>query len=61
MYRYDMAVVTKYIISLFKQNAIGHNAISLHKVLTLFWAETDNFGTQLREICPPAARADSSV
>ena len=46
-----MAVVTRYIISLFKQNAIGHNAISLHKVLTLFWAETDNFGTQLREIC----------
>ena len=46
-----MAVITRYIISLFKQNAIGHNAISLHKVLTLFWAETDNFGTQLREIC----------
>ena len=46
-----MAVVTRYIISLFKQNAIGHNAISLHKVLTLFWAETDNLGTQQREIC----------
>lgn len=46
-----MAVITRYIISLFKQNAIGHNAISLHKVLTLFWAETDNFETQLREIC----------
>lgn len=46
-----MAVVARYIISLFMQNAIGHNAISLHKVLTLFWAETDNFGTQLREIC----------
>lgn len=46
-----MAVVARYIISLFKQNAIGHNAISLHKVLTLFWAETDNFETQLREIC----------
>ena len=46
-----MAVITRYIISLFEQNAIGHNAISLHKVLTLFWAETDNFGTQLREIC----------
>ena len=45
-----MAVVTRYIISIFKQNAIGHNAISLHKVLTLFWAKTDNFGTQLREI-----------
>src|SRR5699024_2906094 len=51
MCRYDMAVVARYIISLFKQNAIGHNAISLHKVLTLFWAETDNFETQLREIC----------
>lgn len=46
-----MAVVARYIISLFRQNAIGHNAISLHKVLTLLWAETDNFGTQLREIC----------
>lgn len=46
-----MAVVARYIISFFRQNAIGHNAISLHKVLTLFWAETDNFGTQLREIC----------
>ena len=45
-----MAVVARYIISLFMQNAIGHNAISLHKVLTLLWAETDNFGTQLREI-----------
>ena len=51
MYRYDMAVITRYIISLFKQNAIGHNTISLHKVFTRFWAETDNFGTQLREIC----------
>ena len=46
-----MAVVARYIMSFFRQNAIGHNAISLHKVLTLFWAETDNFGTQLREIC----------
>lgn len=46
-----MAVVARYIISFFRQNAIGHSAISLHKVLTLFWAETDNFGTQLREIC----------
>ena len=47
-----MAVITRYIISLFKQNAIGHNAISLHKVLTLFWAETDNLGRSCGKFAP---------